>query len=63
MSARKALQQLSPIEVVISELARQKIKKVTSIVKEQEQILKALGLKRCLKSFSNLLIYKDYFSS
>lgn len=49
MSARKALQQLSPIKVVISELARQKIKKVTSIVKEQEQILKALGAQKMPK--------------
>ncbi len=46
MSARKALQELSSIKVVISELAGQKIKKVTSIVKEQEQILQALGAQR-----------------
>ena len=46
MSARKALQDLSSIKVVISELAGQEIKKVTSVVKEQEQILKALGAQR-----------------
>lgn len=46
MSARKALQELSSIKVVVSELAGQEIKKVTSIVKEQEQILKALGAQR-----------------
>jgi transposase len=43
ISARKALQILEPIKVVISELAGQKIKKVSRIVKEQEEILKALG--------------------
>ena len=46
MTARKALQELSSITVVISELAGQGIKKVTCIVKEQEQILKALGAQR-----------------
>lgn len=46
MSARKALQELSSIKVVISELAGQEVKKVTSIVKEQEQILKVLGAQR-----------------
>lgn len=49
MSARKALQQLAPIKVVISDLAGQKIKKVTSIVKEQEQIFKALGAQKMPK--------------
>ncbi len=46
ISARKALRQLAPIKVVISELAGQRIKKVTSIVKEQERILKALGAQK-----------------
>ena len=46
MSARKALQELSSIKVVISKLAGQEVKKVTSIVKEQEQILQALGAQR-----------------
>jgi transposase len=46
MSARKALQELSSVKVVISELAGQQIKKVTSLVKEQEQILRALGAHR-----------------
>jgi transposase len=46
MSARKALQELSSIKVVISQLAGQEIKKVTSIVKEQEHILQALGAQR-----------------
>jgi transposase len=46
MSARKALQELSSIKVVISELAGQEVKKVTSVVKEQEQILRALGAQR-----------------
>jgi len=46
LSARKALQLLDPIKVVISELAGQKIKKVTSIVKEQEKILKSLGAQK-----------------
>lgn len=49
VSARKALQQLAPIKVVISDLAGQRIKKVTSIVKEQEQIFKALGNQRMPK--------------
>jgi len=46
MSARRALQELSSIKVVISELGGQEVKKVTSIVKEQEQILRALGAQR-----------------
>jgi len=44
ISARKALQFLAPIKLVISELAGQRIKKVTLIAKEQEKILKALGI-------------------
>lgn len=43
LSARKALQLLAPIKVVISELAGQRIKKVSSIGKEQEEVLNALG--------------------
>ncbi len=43
ITARKALQLLASVKVVISELAGQRIKKVTSLVKEQEYILKALG--------------------
>jgi transposase len=46
LSARKALQELSSMKVVISELAGQEVKKVTSVVKEQEQILQALGAQR-----------------
>lgn len=49
MSPRKALQTLFPIKVVISELGGQKIKKVTSIVEEQEEILKALGVQKMPK--------------
>jgi len=52
LSARKALQCFSPIKVVISELAGQRIKKVTSIVKEQEEILKALGVQKMPKIVS-----------
>lgn len=43
ISAKKALKLLDPIKVVINELAGQRIKKVSCIVKEQEEILKALG--------------------
>lgn len=43
MSAKKALQLLSSIKVVISELAGQRINKVTTLSKEQEEILTALG--------------------
>lgn len=46
LSARKALQLLEPIEVVVSELAGQRIKKVSHVVKEQEEILKALGAEK-----------------
>ncbi len=46
LSARKALQLLDPIKVVISELAGQRIKKVSYIVKEQEEVLKALGAEK-----------------
>jgi len=42
MSARKALQELSLLKVVISELEGQRAKKITSIIKEQEQILQTL---------------------
>lgn len=49
LSARKSLQLLASIKVVISELAGQRIKKVTSIVKEQEEILKALGTQKIPK--------------
>lgn len=49
MSARKALQLLSTIKVVVSELAGQRIKKVTTVSKEQELILKALGAQRVPK--------------
>jgi hypothetical protein len=45
-SARKAPQELSAIKVVSSELAGQEIKKVSSAVKEQKQILQALGAQR-----------------
>lgn len=46
ITARKALGILASMKVVISELASQKLKKVTSIIKEQEQILKALGVQK-----------------
>ena len=36
LGAPKALQKLIPIDVVVSELTGQKIKKLTFIVKEQE---------------------------
>lgn len=49
LTARKALRLLAPIKVVISELASQKIKKVTSIVKEQEEILQTLGAQKIPK--------------
>jgi len=49
LSCRKALQLLDAIKVVISELAGQKIKKVSRIVKEQEEILKALGAEKMPK--------------
>ena len=49
ITARKALQLLASVKVVISELAGQRIKKVISIVKEQEQILKALGAQKMPK--------------
>jgi transposase len=49
ISARKALQLLEPIRVVISELAGQRIKKVSRTVKEQEEILKALGAEKMPK--------------
>jgi transposase len=52
LTAKKALQLLSPIKVVISELGGQKIKKVTSIVKEQGHILKALGAQNMPKIVS-----------
>ena len=52
ISARKALQSLSPIKVVISELAGQRINKVTTISKEQEEILKALGAQKMPKIVS-----------
>lgn len=43
MSAKKALELLSPIKVVTSQLAGQRINKVTTLSKEQEEIIKALG--------------------
>ncbi len=46
LTARKALQLLAPIKLVISELAGQRINKVTTFVKEQKQILKALGAQK-----------------
>ena len=49
ISARKALQLLDPIRVVISELGGQRIKKVSRIVKEQGEILKALGTEKMPK--------------
>jgi transposase len=49
ISARKALQLLDPIRVVISELAGQRIKKVSRTGKEQEEILKALGAEKIPK--------------
>lgn len=45
-SGRKALQLLEPIKVVVSELSGQRIKKVSNISKEQEDILKALGAEK-----------------
>jgi hypothetical protein len=40
LSSRKALQWLDPIKVVISELAGQKIKKVSALSKSKKRYLK-----------------------
>ena len=53
MATSLALERLSklldPIRVVISELGGQRIKKVSRIVKEQGEILKALGTEKMPK--------------
>jgi hypothetical protein len=56
VSIGKALQLLAPIKLVISELAGQRIKKVISIVEEQEQILKALGVQKMPKISTEIAI-------